>query len=81
MKIREEVIKTILNLRDSREAEDFLVGILTPQELEQVELRLQIIKRLKRGEAQRKIASDLGVGIATVTRGARELKNGRFGYI
>ena len=61
--------------------EDFLKGILTPQEIEQLSLRLEIVKRLKRGEPQRKIAEDLKVGIATVTRGSRELKKGRFKYV
>jgi TrpR family trp operon transcriptional repressor len=33
---------------------------------------------LKKGVPQRNIAQQLGVGIATVTRGAREIKMGRF---
>ena len=33
---------------------------------------------LKTGVAQREISQKLGVGIATVTRGAKELKNKHF---
>ena len=57
---------------------DFLRGILTHKELEQLPTRLQIIKKLKSGANQQNIAKSLGVGIATVTRGSRELKLGRF---
>ena len=39
--------------------DDFLEGILTPGELEQVVKRLQIIKKLKKDEAQRDIAGEL----------------------
>ncbi len=34
--------------------------------------------RLIKGDAQHKIAEDLKIGVATVSRGARELKLGRF---
>jgi len=56
----------------------FLKGLLTPQELEQLPVRLKIVKMLKQGMPHRKIAEELGIGIATVVRGARELKLGRF---
>ena len=74
----ENFIKEILKLENKEGALDFLQGILTPQELEQLPIRLQIVKKLKKGEVQRKIADELGVGIATVTRGSRELRKGRF---
>jgi TrpR family trp operon transcriptional repressor len=74
----EEFINTALKLKDKRLVEDFFEGILTEQEKEEISLRLQIIKKLMAGEPQAKIAKDLGVGVATVTRGSRELKAGRF---
>lgn len=76
-----KIIKIISSLESDKEIEDFLIGILTPQEIEQLTLRIEIVKRLKKGEAQRTIADDLGVGIGTVTRGSKELKSGRFKYI
>lgn len=76
-----EFTQLLNSLMSQSKLDDFLVGILTPAELEQLIKRLQIIKRLKKGEPQRQIADDLDVGIATVTRGARELKNGRFDYV
>jgi len=76
-----ELVRQLQSLKSERQWEDFLVGILTPAEMYQVIKRLQIVKKLKNGEPQRQIAADLDVGIATVTRGAREVKNGRFKYV
>lgn len=54
--------------------------LFTPAELNEFAARWQIIKRLTRGESQRKIAQDLHVGIATVVRGARALANSSGGF-
>jgi TrpR family transcriptional regulator, trp operon repressor len=78
MKYLNNLIETLLEIKDKKLLIDFLEGILTPKELEEIPIRLEIIKRLKKGEAQHKIAKDLGLGVATVTRGSRELKLGRF---
>lgn len=69
-----ELAKTMLELKDRKDVLSFLSWILTPQEIEQLPVRLQIVKMLKKGTAQREIAKKLGVGIATVTRGAKELQ-------
>ncbi|MBT6691758.1 helix-turn-helix domain-containing protein [Candidatus Parcubacteria bacterium] len=61
-----------------QDMERFLQAILTPQELDAIPKRLEIISLLKRGVTQREIAEKLGLGIATVTRGSRELKKGNF---
>ncbi len=58
----------------------FLTDILTPEEKEEIERRWQIVQRLAAGEPQRSIATDLGVGIGTVTRGARELYDEKGGF-
>jgi TrpR family trp operon transcriptional repressor len=68
----------ILEIRDRGLLEDFLKGILTNKELEEIPVRLEIVRRLLKGEPQHNIAKDLGVGVATVSRGAKELKLGRF---
>ena len=74
----EEFVGQLKALKSESLLEDFLVGILTPAEMKQIIRRLQIVKKLKRGVPQRQIAEEWGVGIATVTRGARELGRGRF---
>lgn len=67
-----------VSLESEKEVEDFLRALLTPKELDELPTRLEIVRRLKKGEAQRKISEDLGVGIATITRGSREIKKGGF---
>ncbi len=59
---------------------DFLDDILTTGEYEEIARRWQIIKMLEAGYAQRDIAEKLGVGVATVTRGAKELGDKKGGF-
>jgi TrpR family trp operon transcriptional repressor len=49
-------------------------NLFTKQEREELSRRLQIFRKLLDGNNQRDISRALGVGIATVTRGSRELK-------
>ncbi len=62
----------------TEEVQNLLVGLCTPSELLELDRRLKIIQMLKAGVSQRDIAEKLHVGIATVTRGSRELHLGRF---
>ena len=73
-----ELVQAFLKNKTSSELLDFLKGILTPKELDEVVTRLQIIKLLKKGLPHQEIARRLKVGVATVTRGSRELRMGRF---
>ncbi len=59
---------------------DFLADILTAGEYEEIARRWQIIKMLEAGMPQREIAEKLGVGVATVTRGAKELADKKGGF-
>jgi TrpR family trp operon transcriptional repressor len=52
-----------------------LESLLTPAEYQEISKRLQIFKLLNEGVAHRKIAEQLGVGIATVSRGSRALRD------
>lgn len=72
------LVTTILSLKNESEITAFLSSILTPKELEEIPKRLEIVKQLKKGISQHRIAEDLGVGVATVTRGSKELKSGGF---
>lgn len=72
------VVELVYSIQDKKLLEDFLVGVTSAKERVELAQRLEIIKRLLAGEAQHKIARDLGVGIATVTRGSKELAAGRF---
>ncbi len=76
-----DFVRLVAQLKDVNELEDFLVGITTPMERDEFGRRLEIVQSLIMGDPQHKIAKDLGVGVATVTRGSKELKAGRFGYL
>lgn len=73
-----ELIDLLLSIKDKEKMEDFLLGILTLKELQEIPTRLSIVKMLKKGFSQHKIAEELKVGIATITRGSKELQLGRF---
>ncbi|MFA5770005.1 MAG: Trp family transcriptional regulator [Patescibacteria group bacterium] len=73
-----ELVEAFLKNKTSSEMLDFLKGILTPRELEELTTRLQIVKLIKKGLPHQEIARQLEVGVATVTRGSRELQLGRF---
>lgn len=72
------VINLIHSTRDKALLEDLLVGITTDKERSELSQRIEIIKKLVAGQPQQKIAAELGVGIATITRGSKELSQGRF---
>ncbi len=74
----DSLINTLLKIKTEKEMQDFLSGILTPRELVEIPTRLAIVKKLKQGVPQQGIARELGVGVATVTRGSKELQKGRF---
>jgi Trp operon repressor len=71
-----EMLGLIRSARDAAELKELLSALLTPQEYKELINRWQIVKRLIKGETQRKIRDSLNVSIATVTRGAREVKYG-----
>lgn len=71
---QQELIKHLLAANNSNQLEQALNSLLTPSELSEISKRLQIFKLLEAGMPQRQIAETLGVGIATVTRGSRAIK-------
>jgi len=77
-KLINQLIFNLMFCKSGNELRYLLKGLLTPQELEEVATRLEIINMLKRGIPQRQIAEKLKVGIATVVRGSREIKKGFF---
>lgn len=59
---------------------EFLLDIMTPAEFDEAAIRWQIVKKLKKGDTHRQVAGDLGIGISTVNRGSRELRNKNGGF-
>ena len=74
-------ITLVALLQDKNDLEDFLVGITTGKERNELAQRVEIVRQLLDGVPQQQIAKNLGVGVATVTRGSKELSQGRFKYL
>lgn len=74
----DDFVEMLLKINGKKQMVDFLKGILTSKELIEIPNRLVIVKMLKRGISHHDIAGKLHVGVATVTRGSRELQQGRF---
>jgi TrpR family trp operon transcriptional repressor len=72
------VIDLIHTTSDKAMLANLLIGLTTAKERQELVKRVEIIKRLIDGQPHHKIAADLGVGVATVTRGSKELAQGRF---
>ena len=72
---KKELIHNLAEIQTDKNMRRFLDILLTPSEFDELSRRLQILKRLIKGKTQRQIARDLGVGIATVERGAGELRD------
>ena len=67
--------------KDQALFEAFLADLLTPVEYDEIARRWQIVKQLNKKTPQRRIAKDLRVGVATITRGARELLDQEGGFM
>lgn len=78
-KYENELVDLLSGIAVNGAMADTLSNLLTPQELEEMALRLQIFKGLLKNKSQRQLAKDLNVSLATISRGSRELKYGRAG--
>lgn len=77
---KKELAKILLEIDDKDLMFDFLRDLFTPSEFQEIPKRLQIVKKLAQGVSQRQIAEELNLGVATVTRGSRELQNKKGGF-
>ena len=78
MKSNKSVVEAIIEIGDDAKLlNEFLIDILTPGEYEEIMKRWEIVKMIHAGMPQHEIAKKLGVGVATVTRGSRALKNAK----
>ncbi len=74
-----ELVDLLSGIAVNSTMSDTLSNLLTPQEMEEMALRLQIFKGLLNDKSQRQLAKELNVSLATVSRGSRELKYGKPG--
>lgn len=81
-KYKDELLKAFMAAgKDKALLDAFLDDLLTQKELQEIPVRWEIIRRLQKGDVHKNIAKELKVGIATVTRGANELKDKNGGFI
>lgn len=76
----EELYQLFSKIRTKKEAKMLMKDILTPQELESLGERWQLIKLLAKEVPQREVSKKLGISIAKVSRGSRALKYGSGGF-
>ncbi|MBT3864682.1 transcriptional regulator [Candidatus Peregrinibacteria bacterium] len=76
-KLTKNLLNRLTEINDPQDMHVFLKMVLTPKELEEIPKRIEIFDQLRKGTPQRKIAKELNVGIATVTRGSRELQKNK----
>lgn len=69
-----------ISVKTEKEAKMLLEDILTPQELESVAERWQLVQELHKGTPQRDIAKKLKISISKITRGSRALQYGSGGF-
>ena len=78
---KKEVVEVLFKIsKDKQLLSDFVRDILTPREFENIGVRWQIVKRLAKGEHHQSISEDLHLGVATVTRGSREMRKKEGGF-
>lgn len=76
-RVVQEFCRLVAMAKGPQEVRELFAALLTPAELQTVAERWQIVQQLMIGATQRKVRDSLGVGIATVERGARELRYGK----
>lgn len=75
-----ELLRAILSLKNSDEAERFFLDLLTPEEIREFGRRWQAARMIADGISYRNVAKRTGLSTATVTRVARWLNKGMGGY-
>lgn len=76
----EELYATFGRIKGKKDAALFLTDFLTPQELQDVALRWQLVKRLAKSMPHRAISDELKISIAKVTRGSKALHMSSGGF-
>lgn len=69
------LLNHLANCADSTDIEKLLSALLTDKEQHDIANRIRIFDLLDRGITQREISDQLGVGIATVSRGAKAMQS------
>ena len=71
-----ELFALFAEIDNEKDAKLLMGDIFTPQEIDDLAQRWQLIQQLIERKPQRQIAQDLGVSISKITRGSTMLKHG-----
>ena len=71
----DSLLKHLAHCTDSADIDKLLSALLTDKEQHDIANRIRIFDLLERGVTQREISEQLGVGIATVSRGAKAIQS------
>ncbi len=66
-----DFVEFVYSIRGFEDFFDFMDGITSDKDKENLPKRVEIVKKLLSGENHHMIAEDLGVGVATVTKGSK----------
>jgi TrpR family trp operon transcriptional repressor len=69
-----DLIEVFADIQDRTEMEKLFDELFTAPEKKRLFLRWKLLKMLRSGVPQRKIASELGISLCKITRGASILK-------
>jgi Trp operon repressor len=67
-------------LKNKKLLHELLIDFLSPAEYKELAIRWQITKQLYKNIPHRAISKNLGVSVATIVRGSRELLNKKGGF-
>ena len=76
----EALFQAVLKLEDTDEVARFFRDLLTFNELNELGQRWAIVRKLEEGVPYRKIAEEIGVSTATITRVNQWRQHGMSGY-
>jgi TrpR family trp operon transcriptional repressor len=71
----DEIAKVFCQIDDPEVMKKFFDEIFTPAERHDFALRWELMKLIRQGVTQRHIASQLGISLCKITRGAKIVKN------
>lgn len=74
----QQLLSLLCGISDTEEMSAAISMILTDKELREVGKRLEIFNALEDKVSQRDISAQLGVGIATVTRGSKAMQTANY---
>ena len=69
-----ELEKVFARISDHEEMISFFEEIFTPKEINDIVLRWQLLKELREGHTQRRIAEKYHISLCKITRGSKILK-------